>query len=268
MAGGVTPAAAQFGGGQTVYSLESKHFRFLWNDTVAAQSAWRTTMAYNTLRNAEECWQVFVNKMGYREPAWAMGAGTSGTRYKLNITTWHSGYWAGGDGSYARLNITPDGLRENPPSGVIPHELMHCFQFHNTSGNVPGAWREGHANYGRERYNEHFRLLYLANQRSGIDPTYLRCAHQIIGQHAADKHTDVPGAIQPTRARERIAPAGVAGGIVRRIVSKPRLARLVMLMAGMAIATAVGLIAILLVRGSARGPVERRLPIHVLRRVW
>lgn len=190
-AGGLTPGGAPTGPNQAVSSLESKRFRLLWNDAVAANGSWTATMARATLRNAEECWQVFVNKMGYREPAWAMGAGTSGTRYKLNITTWHSGYWAGGDGSYARLNITPDGLRENPPSGVIPHELMHCFQFHNTSGNVPGAWWEGHANYGRERYNEHFRLLYPANQRSGIDPTYLRCAHQIIG-HGRDYYLSWP----------------------------------------------------------------------------
>ncbi len=190
-AGGVTPGGTAFGPGQTVYSLESKRFRILWNDAIIAHASWTSTMARNTLRNAEECWQVYVAKMGYREPAWATGAGTTGTRYKLNITTWHSGYWAGGDGSHARLNITPDGLRENPPSGVIPHELMHCFQFHNTSGNVPGAWWEGHANYGRERYNQHYRLLYASNQRSGIDPTYLRCAHQVIA-HGRDYYLSWP----------------------------------------------------------------------------
>ena len=190
-AGGLTPAGTAFGPGQSVYSAESKRFRLLWNDSVAATSSWTATMAHNTLRNAEECWQVYVNKLGYREPAWAIGAGTAGTRQKLNITTWHSGYWAGGDGSYARLNITSDGLRENPPSGVVPHELMHCFQFHNTSGNVPGAWWEGHANYGRERYNEHFRLLYGSTERSGIDPTYLRCAHQVLA-HGRDYYLSWP----------------------------------------------------------------------------
>ncbi len=193
-AGGVTPAAAQFGGGQTVYSLESKHFRFLWNDTVAAQSAWRTTMAYNTLRNAEECWQLFVKKMGYREPAQNTATQT-GTKYKLNITSWHGGYWAGGDTfggtTLARLNITPDGLRENPPTGVLPHELMHCFQMHNTSSYVPGAWWEGHANYGRERYLQHYGVLFPSNQRSGIDPTYLRCAHQILA-HGRDYYLSWP----------------------------------------------------------------------------
>ena len=194
VAGGITPAAALFGGGQAVYSMESKHFRFLWNDTVATQTAWRTTMPHNTLRNAEESWQVFAKKLGYREPAQNTATQT-GTKYKLNITSWHSGYWAGGDTSggatLARLNITPDGLRENPPTGVLPHELMHCFQMHNTTGYVPGAWWEGHANYGRERYLQHFGALFPSNQRSGIDPTYLRCAHQILA-HGRDYYLSWP----------------------------------------------------------------------------
>ncbi len=180
--GGTTPSGALLGPGQTVSSMESKHFRILWNGSVAAHASWTSTMARNTLRNAEECWQVFIKQLGYREPCWAIGSGTGGTRYKFNITTWYSGYWCGQDGSYARLNITPDGLRENPPTGVIPHEFMHGIQFHNSSGNVPGSWWEGHANYGRERYLQHFGALFPVNQRSGIDPTYLRCAHQIIAQ--------------------------------------------------------------------------------------
>ena len=190
-AGGTTPSGAAIGPGQTVSSMESKHFRFLWNPAVAAHGSWTSDMAQGTLRNLEECWQIFAKKMGYREPAWAIGSGTSGTRRKLNVTTWHSGYWAGQDGTHARLNITPDGLRVNPPSGVIAHELMHCFQFHNTSNYVPGSWWEGHANYGRERYLQHFRDLYPSSQRSGIDPTYLRCAHQILG-HGRDYYLSWP----------------------------------------------------------------------------
>ncbi len=193
-AGGTTPSGALIGPNQTVHSMESKHFRILWNDAVAANGSWTATMAHNTLRNAEECWQLFVKKLGYREPCQATGT-HGGTRYKLNITTWHGGYWAGGDTSsgatLARLNITPDGLRENPPTGVLPHELMHCIQMHNTSKYVPGAWWEGHANYGRERYLQHFGSLYPANLRSGIDPTALRCAHQVIA-HGRDYYLSWP----------------------------------------------------------------------------
>lgn len=166
----------------TVKSMESKHFRFLWSSTVETNPAWTTNMAQGTLRNLEECWQVFVKKLGYREPSRSIGT-TAGTEYKLNVTSWHSGYWAGPDDfggtSFARLNITPDGLRVDAPTWVIPHELMHCFQFHNTTGNVPGEWFEFHANYGRERWLQHYQAFYP--NTSGIDPTHLRSAHLNIG---------------------------------------------------------------------------------------
>ena len=184
-AGGTTPSGAATGPGQAAYSMESKHFRFLWNDAVTASSFWTAMMPHGTLRNAEECWQVMVKKLGYREPCQATER-QSGTKYKLNITTWHSGYWEGGDTysgtTLARLNITPDGLRVDPPTLVLPHEFTHCIQLHNTTGYVPGSWWEGHANYGRERYLQHFGVLQPSNQRSGIDPTYLRCAHQLIAE--------------------------------------------------------------------------------------
>jgi hypothetical protein len=184
-AGGTTPSGALIGPNLSVSSLESKHFRFLWNVAVATNSFWTANMARGTLRNAEESWQILVRKLGYREPAFAWGT-TSGTKYKLNITSWHGGYWAGGDTfggvTLARLNITPDGLRVDPPTGVLPHEFTHCIQMHNTSSYVPGSWWEGHANYGRERYLQHFGVLFPSTQRSGIDPTYLRCAHQLIAQ--------------------------------------------------------------------------------------
>ncbi len=182
VAGGSTPSNATFGPGQSVISMESKHFRFLWNSGVAAHGSWTADMAHGTLRNAEETWQVFVKKLGYREPSRSIGT-TSGIQYKLNITSWYPGYWAGPDDfsgtSFARLNITPDGLRVDPPTWVIPHELMHCFQFHNTTGNVPGEWFEFHANYGNERWLQHFQALY--QNGSCIDPTHVRSAHLNIG---------------------------------------------------------------------------------------
>jgi Family of unknown function (DUF6055)/Concanavalin A-like lectin/glucanases superfamily len=181
-AGGSTPSAAQFGPGQAVLSMESKHFRFLWNSAVAAHASWTADMAHGTLRNLEETWQLYANKLGYREVAYAIGT-TSGTPYKMNVTSWYGGYWAGPDDysgtAYARLNITPDGLRVDPPTWVIPHELMHCFQFHNNSGYLPGEWFEFHANYGRERWLQWYQSLYSGS--SGIDPTALRSAHLNIG---------------------------------------------------------------------------------------
>lgn len=184
-AGGTTPSGALFGGNLAVSSVESKHFRFLWNAAVATNSFWTTNMPHGTLRNAEEAWQVMIKKLGYREPCFATETQSS-TKYKLNITTWYSGYWEGNDtysgATLARLNITPDGIRVDPPGLVLPHEFTHCIQTHNTTGYVPGSWWEGHANYGRERYLEHFGALFASNARSGIDPTYLRCAHQLIAE--------------------------------------------------------------------------------------
>jgi hypothetical protein len=62
----------------------------------------------------------------------------------------------------------------------VPHEFRHAIQYHNTSGNVPGEWWETDANYGRERYIQHYQALFP--NFSGIDPTFLRCAHQIIAE--------------------------------------------------------------------------------------
>ncbi len=177
-AGGATPADAYYGPGQSVSSMESKHFRFLWNNNVTTHTSWTSSMAKGTLRNLEEAWQVHVKILGCREPCFNVGT-TSGTAYKLNVTGYYNGYWAGLDDhggiSLAQLNITPDGLQVDPPTWVIPHELMHCFQFHNTSGNVNGEWFETHANYGRERWLHHYQVFYP--NRSNIEALGVRDGH-------------------------------------------------------------------------------------------
>ncbi|MBN9692121.1 MAG: hypothetical protein J0M24_17900 [Verrucomicrobia bacterium] len=144
--------------GRVTLDMESKHFRFLWDNQVASQSAWRANLPRGTLRNLEEVWQLYVKALGYREPAESWTASKrDGQKYKVNITTWYGGYWAGGDeGDFGRLNITPDGLRVDPPSWVVPHEAMHVFQMHQGRGFLDnpavGPWWEAHANYGRERW--------------------------------------------------------------------------------------------------------------------
>ena len=179
-AGGSTPSWATHGPGQTVYSMESKHFRFLWNDAVAALGSWNSQIPRGTLRNAEEAWQVYVKVMGYNEPCRSVGV-TTGTKYKLNMTSWYGGYWMGGDDhagtSLARLNITPDGLQVDPPTWIIPHELMHCFQMHNNNGHYSGQW-ETHANYGRERWIQHYQAFYP--NRSNIEALGVRDGHFMI----------------------------------------------------------------------------------------
>ncbi len=180
--------------GRTVYSMESKHFRFLWDDSVASSGFWHPNMPHHTLRNLEETWQVYVNLLGYREPAESWNpANRNGNKYKVNMITWHSGYWAGGDGNtaFGYLNITPDGLRMDPPTWVIPHEVMHVFQFHQRDGGqtVDGSWSEGHANYGRELWLTYYRNLFPND--SGIDANYIHSAHMIVA-HGRDYYLSWP----------------------------------------------------------------------------
>ena len=177
-AGGATPPEAVFGPGTAVSSLESKRFRFIWNSNTTAQFGWNANTARGTLRNLEESWQVYVKIMGYREPCFPVGT-NSGTAFKLNVTSYYGGYWAGlddhGGTSLAQLNITPDGLQVDPPTWIVPHELMHCFQFHNTSGNVNGEWYETHANYARERWLQYYQNVYP--NRSNIESLGVRDGH-------------------------------------------------------------------------------------------
>ena len=146
----------------TAYELSSKHFRFIWNAARATTNGINTTIARGTLRNAEEAWQTYVKLLGYREPAESMNLATrNGSKYKVNFLCIHDGYWMSGSGtSFGYMNIEPSGLQVDPPSWVIPHELMHVFQMHNDSGHMPGEWWETHANYGNERWLYHYANLY------------------------------------------------------------------------------------------------------------
>ena len=175
--------------GRTTLDLESKHFRFLWDNQVASQSAWKANLPRGTLRNLEEVWQLYVKALGYREPAESWTASKrDGHKYKVNITTWYGGYWAGGDdGDFGRLNITPDGLRVDPPSWVVPHEGMHVFQMHQGRGFLDnpavGPWWEAHANYGRERWLRSFYRHFDSNTSAWSAPgnAFPRTAHLFHG---------------------------------------------------------------------------------------
>jgi carbonic anhydrase/acetyltransferase-like protein (isoleucine patch superfamily) len=155
----------------SIRSLESKRFRIIWSDITETEDSnmpWDAAMAKGTLRNLEECWQVYVKKLGYREPCYPMEATQPGSvKYKVNLTMIYAGgTWSGGDsdpahgGSFGWQNSYPAATRVDPPSWVTPHELMHVFQMHNTSGHMPGNWWESHANYGAERWLEHYEVLF------------------------------------------------------------------------------------------------------------
>jgi hypothetical protein len=188
------PGANDSANNLPVIDMESKHFRVLWDAAVATNSFWRANMPHGTLRNLEEVWAFYIKKLGYREPSqsWTP-ANRNGNKYKVNLTTFYSGYFQGGDaGSFAWLNITPDGLQVDPPTWVPPHEFMHVCQAHQyLSGQQPmdGIWWEGHANYGRERWLYFYRDI-LGSQ-SGIDFNYLLSAHMIVA-HGRDYYLSWP----------------------------------------------------------------------------
>jgi len=152
-------------------SAQSKHFRIYWGQGLSAQ--FTAEQAHGTLRNFEECWQYYVKALKLRPP-YSLPGQSRVRLYKVNITTSQGGYMTGG----GVVNIDPSGLRVDPPSWVIPHELMHAFQ-EAQHGGMAGMWWESHANYGRERYLMHFFAQQsddpnLANTLpvSGLDPYY------------------------------------------------------------------------------------------------
>ncbi|MCE9608818.1 MAG: DUF6055 domain-containing protein [Chthoniobacter sp.] len=156
--------------------MSSKHFRFIWDANRASQGV-NTTTARGSLRNAEEAWQVYVKMMGYREPAESKYS-PNGSKYKVNFLCIYNGYYMSSTGGgFGYMNIEPSGLQVDPPTWIIPHELMHVFQFHNDNGNYSGQW-ETHANYGRARWLKHYQNLYPNS--AGIEALGVRDGHFMI----------------------------------------------------------------------------------------
>ncbi len=156
--------------------MSSKRFRFIWSAARAAQGV-NSTTARGALRNAEEAWQVYTKVMGYREPAESTTS-PNGNKYKVNFLCIYDGYWMSSTGGgFAYMNIEPSGLQIDPPTWIIPHELMHVFQHHNNNGNYSGQW-ETHANYGRARWLKHYQNLYP--NKAGIEALGVRDGHFMI----------------------------------------------------------------------------------------
>jgi len=172
--------------GQPVQEMDSKHFRFCWNNWSVTNFPvfWTANMPHGTLRNLEEVWKNHVWRLGFPEPSHPVGSTPpyTGTKYKVNITTWNGGYWTGeDDNSNPWINITPDGLAVDPPTWVPPHEFTHaCQESANTNGSqtVDGQFWENNADYGREQW------LYdypWETNNSGLDPNYANLSHFWIG---------------------------------------------------------------------------------------
>jgi len=164
--------------GEPVEVAESKHFRLCWSPRSIELGFDPDRQVHGTLRNLEEAWQVISKVMGMRSPheSWEPGR-RDGTRTKINVSTWFDGYWAGGEeGEFGRLNITADGLRVDPPTWVIPHELCHVFQMHQTA-KLRGDWWESHADYAVERWLGVYAPLFEDELLTQFNPDFAATAH-------------------------------------------------------------------------------------------
>ena len=78
------------------------------------------TWAHGVLRNAEECWALYMKGFGMNEPC---GKDKQGRKYLINFTCTESGYCAGGD----RMNIDISGRK--PGEKLLytgPHLCVTC----------------------------------------------------------------------------------------------------------------------------------------------
>ncbi len=163
--------------------MESKHFRLFYGMGLSAKMTHND--AHGTLRNFEECWQVYVKVLKLIPPR--PSDEVPGRRRKTNITTHRGGYDTGG----GHINIDPSGLRVDPPSWVIAHELMHAFQ-EVQGGKLAGMWWENHAEYGSERVLRQWRDYFPPESDDGrhgpptaFNPQFSTMAHWYLG-HGRD----------------------------------------------------------------------------------
>jgi hypothetical protein len=147
----------------TMQKIESKHFAVLWDPNVNPDGIVFNTATHGlrALRMFEECWQVYTKVLGFKEPSQNVNTG-AGTRYKLNLSTWYSGYWAGVWNNYAHMNVGTSGLLDEGPGNPVPHELGHAFDMAQGGALAGGHW-ESHANYMRDARNVWFAPLLGPN---------------------------------------------------------------------------------------------------------
>lgn len=162
--------------------MQSKHFRIFWGTGLS--EGFTEQAAHGTLRNFEEAWQFFVKVMKLKRPYPL--ADQPGTFRKVNIVTHRSGYESGG----GTVSMDPSGLRVDPPSWVILHELMHVFQ-EVQGGKMAGMWCESHADYAIERWLRFARPLFDGGEevREGeptcFNPSFATMAHWYLA-HGRD----------------------------------------------------------------------------------
>src|SRR4029079_6854235 len=110
--------------------------------------------------------QVYSKVLGYDEPFQTMSS-HSGERVKLNLLTWYSGYWEGGFGGDAHMNIHTSGLQDEGVGSPTPHEYGHAVDSNQFGALAGGHW-ESHANYYRDNRNQWFAPLFSPSTVTSI----------------------------------------------------------------------------------------------------
>ncbi|MEM2430878.1 MAG: DUF6055 domain-containing protein [Candidatus Bathyarchaeia archaeon] len=151
-----------------IHRAASEHFQVIWGDGTK-YGKFTEEMAEGVLCNLERIWDIYINKLGFREPTESWNPSKrDGKKYKVNlyvIGTLPSphdggGYYMGSDpDDFGIMLIDPTGLRADPPSWVLPHEFAHVLSAHQSdkggwAGGNPwsGPWWEMFANWMREQY--------------------------------------------------------------------------------------------------------------------
>ncbi len=152
MAPGVTAQSRQ--------SVQSKHFVFWYDPNVnpGGQTDW-STMTHNALHMLEEAYQVYTKVDGYKEPFTYVSG--DATRYKINMTTWYSGYWESGP----YFNVDTTGLQDEGSGNPVPHEFGHVVDSQQGAALAGGHW-ESHANYHKDSWAEWFSPYFPSNQQA------------------------------------------------------------------------------------------------------
>jgi len=130
--------------------MESKHGSIWWEPAAEQNGFDPEKMPRRALRMLEESWQVYVRKLGYRDPCLG-GDRKNPVAQKINHITWYDGVWMGGN----HFNVGASGLWDEGPGNPVPHEFGHVVQAAQVDF-IGGFHWESHANYIRARRNLHF----------------------------------------------------------------------------------------------------------------
>ncbi|MGC4031164.1 MAG: hypothetical protein QM754_05375 [Tepidisphaeraceae bacterium] len=170
-------------------SVQSKHFIYYYSTAANPGNYNQATAAHNTLEILEQSQRLYTQVLGFRDVFnWAQGVNGDTTRYKLNITSWWSGYFSGGfylnvDTSGAANTTSPGGYTVTyGPGSPVPHEFGHVTDSQNANY-LAGGHFESHANWYREVWSTWYGSVLNA-------VGYPSSAYTPVAQYFSNLHQD------------------------------------------------------------------------------